>query len=573
MNTYIFHRKEVQKMNYAKDVIKKNRALLAACLLLGGFNSFMAIFKVGFFQKLVDGLAGGSLALKTIFLYGLILAVHYVMNYVDNYPYEKLKHNIFLDFKLLALKKCSCISYAAYQKTGTGKLVQLIENGAQAGQNMLEGFWLKVLRELVPTMVFSIWFIWQTSPLVTGILLVGYVFIFIVTNLLLKSLYRIKDKILDNEELLNHFLVRGLMEMVTFRLALQFPAELRKAEFAKKEIVSSKVKMTLIHEAFFTIFVLLVAVLDVAILIFAWQTRTLTVGAVVALLSLIENAYMPIAIFNVLFVQYKLDKSAFARYQRFLSQENDLQLDEGQTVKRLRGEVEINNLSFCYENNMLFSNLTMSIRAGEKVAFVGESGSGKSTLIKLLLGLLKYPSGSIKLDDMELKHLKLNSLYNCIFYCSQEPPVFDGTLRENLAFGQNFTDEQFQTALENAQLPELAKSLDRDIGERGAGLSGGEKQRLALARLWLNRSQLVILDEATSAMDNITEAAVMRGLLEQLAGCTVIAIAHRLSSVADFDRLVVFRNGEIVGQGKYHELMANNAYFAELAQRGQCAED
>lgn len=556
-------------MKYAKEVIGKNRALLAACLSLGAFKSFMAIFKVGFFQKLVDGLAEGSLGLQTILLYGLILAVHYLMNYVDNYPYEKLKHSIFLDFKLLALKKCSTISFAAYLKTGTGKLVQLIESGAQAGQSILEGFWLKVLRELAPTVVFSIWFIWRTSPLVTGILLIGYVFIFIVTNLLLKSLYRIKDRILDNEELLNHFLVRGIMEMATFRLARQFPSELKKAETAKGEIVSSKAKMTLIHEAFFTIFVLLVAVLDIAILIFAWRTGTLTVGAVVALLSLIENAYMPIAIFNVLFVQYKLDKSAFARYQRFLGQADDSQLDEGQAVNDVCGEIEISNLNFCYGDSMLFSNLTMDIRPGEKVAFVGESGSGKSTLVKLMLGLLKYSSGSIKLDGRELKDLKLNDLYGWIFYCSQEPPVFDGTLRENLAFGRGFTNEQLQAALENAQLPEMAKSLDRDIGERGAGLSGGEKQRLALARLWLDKPQMIILDEATSAMDNITETAVMRGLVEHLAGCTVIAIAHRISSVSGFDRLVVFRDGRIVGQGKYHELMENNAYFAELAQLGQ----
>ncbi len=556
-------------MKYAKEVIRKNRALLAASLSLGVFNSFMAIFKVGFFQRLVDGLAEGSLVLGTILLYGLILAVLYVMNYVDNYPYEKLRHGIFLDFKLLALKKCGTITYAEYLKTGTGKLVQLIENGARAGQSILEGFWLKVLRELAPTVAFSIWFIWRTSPLVTGILLIGYVFIFIVTNLLLKSLYRIKDRILDNEELLNHFLVRGLMEMATFRLARQFPKELEKAERAKGEIVSSKVKMTLIHEAFFTIFVLLVSVLDVTILIFAWRTQTLTVGKVVALLSLIENAYMPIAIFNVLFVQYKLDKSAFARYQRFLCAEDDRQLEEGQAVKGLRGGIEIKELVFCYENNLLLSGLTMDVKPGEKVALVGESGSGKSTLVKLILGLLKYSSGSIRLDGRELRDLKLNDLYRWVFYCSQEPPVFGGTLRENLTLGQSFTEEQLQTALEKARLPELVGSLDRDIGERGAGLSGGEKQRLALARLWLNKPQIALLDEATSAMDNITETAVMQGLVERLEGCTVIAIAHRLSSVAGFDRLIVFREGRIVCQGRYHELRENNAYFAELARRGQ----
>ena len=209
----------------------------------------------------------------------------------------------------------------------------------------------------------------------------------------------------------------------------------------------------------------------------------------------------------------------------------------------------------------------MEIRPGEKVAFVGESGSGKSTLIKLILGLLKYSSGSIRLDGRELRGLRLNDLYRWIFYCSQEPPVFDGTIRENLTFGQSFTDEQLRRALEKAQLPELTGSLDRNIGERGAGLSGGEKQRLALARLWLYRPQIAILDEATSAMDNITETAVMQELVERLAGCTVIAIAHRLSSVAGFDRLIVFREGRIICQGKYRELMENNAYFAQLARR------
>lgn len=292
-------------------------------------------------------------------------------------------------------------------------------------------------------------------------------------------------------------------------------------------------------------------------------------GEVVALLSLIENAYMPIAIFNVLFVQYKLDKSAFARYQRFLCAEDDRQLEEGQAVKGLRGGIEIKELVFCYENSLLFSGLTMDVKPGEKVALVGESGSGKSTLVKLILGLLKYSSGSIRLDGRELRDLKLNDLYRWVFYCSQEPPVFDGTLRENLTLGQIFTEEQLQTALEKARLPELVGSLDRDIGERGAGLSGGEKQRLALARLWLNKPQIALLDEATSAMDNITETAVMQGLVERLEGCTVIAIAHRLSSVAGFDRLIVFREGRIVCQGRYHELRENNAYFAELARRGQ----
>ena len=554
-------------MRYLKTVLQKNRCTLTVCLGLGIFNSFMAIYKVSYFQKLVDGLAGGNLPLGPILTYGLIMAVLYLMNYIDNYPSEKLSHSLFLDFKLLALEKSGSILYAGYQKIGTGRLVQVIENGAQAGRDMLAGFWLQLFRELAPTVVFSVYFIWQASPLITCVLLSGYAVIFLVTNFLLRSLYQLKERILNNEELLNHFLVRGLMEMVVFRLERQFPTELQKARRAKGDIVDSKVKMTLIHEAFFTIFVLLVALLDVGILWFAWYTHSLSVGTVVALISLIESAYMPIAIFNGLFVQYKLNRAAFSRLQNFLEQEDDPRLEQGLKLEALDGDVEISGLSFAYEGRDIFQNLDLHIRPKEKVAFVGESGSGKSTLVKLLAGLLKYPSGSVRLDGHELSLLNLNSLYQHICYFSQDPPVFDGTLRENLVFDQNIADAPLLEALRRVQLSHLAQGpqgLALPIGERGTSLSGGEKQRLALARLLLQNPQLVLLDEGTSAMDNLTEEFVMNQLISLLENCTVIAVAHRLSSIAGFDRIVVFRQGRIVAQGSYQQLMTHSPYFAQL---------
>ena len=130
----------------------------------------------------------------------------------------------------------------AYQKIGTGKLVQRIENGASAGRNVIYNFWLRVIRDLLPTIVFSIYFIWKINKAITYALLIGYVIIFIITNLLLKFLYQIKERILNNEELLNHYLVRGFMEMLVFRVNNQFFNEIRKAQKAKDEIVSSKSK-------------------------------------------------------------------------------------------------------------------------------------------------------------------------------------------------------------------------------------------------------------------------------------------------------------------------------------------
>ena len=555
-------------MRYIKEILKKNRIWVLVYIGLGIFNAFMANYKADYFQKVIDGLADRTLAFAGVATYGFILLVNYCMNYLDNYPEKKLEHGIYLDFKLLSLRKISTIDYTEYQKIGTGKLVQRIENGSTAGRNVLFNFWLCLIRDLLPTIVFSVYFIWKIDKKVTYVLFVGYMLIFIITNILLKFLYKIKEKILNSEELLNHYLVRGFMEMLIFRMSKQFPNEIKKTNNAKESIVSAKVKMNMIHEAFFTIFALLVAMLDIGILFYAWKTQNLTVGSVVALIALIENAYTPIAIFNVLYVQYKLDKASYKRFEEFLGLKDDDQLRNGNAINADVGEIAIKNLSFQYGGRKIIDDLSLSIKKGEKIAFVGESGSGKSTLIKILLGLLKYNQGKVRLGDMELSGICLNNLYDRVSYLSQDAPVFDGTIKENLVFEKKMSEEQMLGALSEVQLSHLvenlAEGLNTEIGEKGTCLSGGEKQRLALARLWFEDSELVILDEATSAMDNLTEENVMKSVMQKMKDKTVIAIAHRLNSIAGFDRIILFREGKIVGQGTFEELLRTDSYFMDL---------
>ncbi len=555
-------------MRYIKEILKKNRIWVLVYIGLGIFNAFMANYKADYFQKVIDGLADRTLAFTGVATYGFILLVNYCMNYLDNYPEKKLEHGIYLDFKLLSLRKISTIDYTEYQKIGTGKLVQRIENGSSAGRNVLFNFWLRLIRDLLPTIVFSVYFIWKIDKKVTYVLFVGYMLIFIITNILLKFLYKIKEKILNSEELLNHYLVRCFMEMLIFRMSKQFPNEIKKTNNAKESIVSAKVKMNMIHESFFTIFALLVAMLDIGILFYAWKTQNLTVGSVVALIALIENAYTPIAIFNVLYVQYKLDKASYKRFEEFLGLKDDDQLRNGNAISAAVGEIAIKNLSFQYEERRIIDDLSLSIKKGEKIAFVGESGSGKSTLIKILLGLLKYNQGEVRLGDMELSGICLNDLYDRVSYLSQDAPVFDGTIKENLVFEKKVLEEQMLDALSEVQLSHLvenlAEGLNTEIGEKGTCLSGGEKQRLALARLWFEDSELVILDEATSAMDNLTEENVMKSVMQKMKDKTVIAIAHRLNSIAGFDRIILFREGKIVGQGTFEELLRTDSYFMDL---------
>ena len=558
-------------MRYMKEVLRNNKKWVIVYLLIGLFNAFMSNYKADYFQKVIDGLTDRTITIYGILFYGAILFINYGINYIDEYPSAKLGNEIYLDFKLLALRKIGRMDYFEYQKLGTGKLVQPIENGANAGKGVLYDFWFSVVRNLLPTILFSLYFIWKIDRTITYFLLAGYIIVFLVTNLLLQGLYQIKEKILTNEEELNHFLVRGFMEMPIFRMKHQFPNEVKKALGAKRVIVSSKVKMTMIHEAFFTIFALLVTCLDVGILAYAWRNNHLSIGSVVALITLIDNAYTPIAIFNVIYVQYKLNKTVWMRFTGLLDLKEDTQLEQGIDFPAPLSEIHVEDVSFSYENKEVLQSVRLTIKRGEKIAFVGESGSGKSTLTKILVGLLKYDKGNILFDDEPLKNISLESLYEKVSYLSQDTPVFDGTIRENLVFDREVSENDIHVCLEKTHLLSLLAALDKGvetkIGEKGTCLSGGEKQRLALARLWFDNSDIVVLDEATSALDNVTEGIVMKNVLEQIKHATVIAVAHRLTSIREFDRIIVFRNGKIVGNGTFDELLENNSYFFGLYKK------
>ena len=216
-------------MRYIKEILKKNLLVTSGYLVIGVFNSFLLNYKADYFQKIIDGLSGGTLTIIGIVAYGIILLTGYILEYVDEYPAKKLEHGIYLDFKLLALQKISIIEYLEYVKLGTGKLVQKIENGSTAGRDVIFNFWLVLIRQLLPSILFSMYFIAKINRNIMYILMSGYLVVFVVSNVLLKVLMQMKEKVLNHEEMLNHYLIRGFMELVIFRVERQFPNEIMMA--------------------------------------------------------------------------------------------------------------------------------------------------------------------------------------------------------------------------------------------------------------------------------------------------------------------------------------------------------
>jgi ATP-binding cassette subfamily B protein len=249
------------------------------------------------------------------------------------------------------------------------------------------------------------------------------------------------------------------------------------------------------------------------------------------------------------------------------------------TVERFEGRVAFDNVSFSYDGKRTaVADVTFEVSPGETVALVGATGSGKSTTLGLLHRAFDPQSGMIRIDGDDIRDVALSSLRRNIGVVFQEPMLFARTIRENLQVGApDATDAEMLEALERAQAKEFlerqAEGLDTVIGERGRSLSGGERQRLSIARALLKNPPVLILDEATSALDAATERKLQIALDEVMKDRTTFVIAHRLATIRNADRILVFEGGRIIESGSFDALVAKGGRFAELARAQFMATD
>ncbi len=509
-------------------------------------------------------------------LYGALLAGVAILNYIDEYPSVFLSNSITERLKILALSKISKMDYQAYQDLGTGQMIKVIENGAAAGNSIIFSFFLKTLHELLPTLLFSLVFISFYDLRIMLVIAAGYVVVFLVTNLLLKVLFAMKTTILEEQEKMSRFSIRGFMELVVFRTNKRYEKEIDKLSQTARNIIHKNAQLKMIHEAFFAIFELFVSMIKVILLIYGIKnivTGDTSLGVVVALFLFIDKIYSPIAIFNVLFVDYRMNKVTYSRFEEFVDAPEDKNLEVGEVITELQGDIEFKGVSFEYGNVKVLNNLSFTIARGTSVAIVGLSGGGKSTLIKLIVGLLKKNKGELLLDGKDIDEIHLNSYYDHISYLSQDTPIFDATLRGNIVFDDHtLTDKELFEILEKVHLKEkvfhLPDQLDTFVGEKGVKLSGGERQRLAFARIIAQKKNVLILDEPVSALDNITEQSLMETILNEFKDRTLIIVAHRLNFIKDVDKILVVDKGSIVGEGKFDDLIEQCESFKALWNRG-----
>ena len=312
----------------------------------------------------------------------------------------------------------------------------------------------------------------------------------------------------------------------------------------------------------------------------------ITAGAIFLIFTWSQNFIMSIWMITEMQKQFITDKMNIEKYFELLEIESDIKEGENPISENLTGDIEFRNVQFAYpvrkkshtesdeeiKSEMVLKGISFKIKEGEKVAFVGESGSGKSTIANLVRRAFDPQSGQILINGYDLKDLELRSFLKKIGSVDQEVNLFDKSIRDNISYGTNkvLSDEELDKIAKLARIDSFYKKLehgwDTIVGERGAKVSGGEKQRIGIARALAKNPEILIFDEATSALDTVSERIVQKSIDSVSKGKTSIVIAHRLSTVKNCDKIFVLKQGVLLAEGTHEHLLENCNYYKELVK-------
>jgi len=298
---------------------------------------------------------------------------------------------------------------------------------------------------------------------------------------------------------------------------------------------------------------------------------TMTVGSLLAFINLLNYLTHPVSYFPRLMGELKSSLAAVDRVFDIIDTEEERKDGSNFEINGTLDMISFNNVGFSYPDSedTVFNGLSFTIKNGESVALVGPSGGGKSTIINLLLGYYDNYDGDIKVGDKELKKWNLNSLRNCFALVSQDTFLFPESIKENISYGKIYAKNEdiinvAKSANADGFINEFEKGYETVVGQLGNTISGGQKQRLSIARAIIKDAPILLLDEATSALDTESEALVQEALEDFVKNRTSLVIAHRLSTIKNVDRILVLKDGKIAEEGNHNELIELNGFYTEL---------
>lgn len=314
------------------------------------------------------------------------------------------------------------------------------------------------------------------------------------------------------------------------------------------------------------------------ILVISWMgarmivSNSLTTGELMSLLAYCMNIMISLMIFSMIFIMMSMGSASVSRIYEVLMEESELKNPENPVFEVKNGDIEFDNVSFAYKEDAkesVLKDINIKIRSGETIGIIGATGSAKTTMVSLVSRLYDVTKGSVKVGGIDVRDYDMEALRNEVSVVLQSNTLFSGSVYENLRWGnEHATDEECRKACETACaldfIEEMSDGFDTHIEQGGNNVSGGQKQRLCIARALLKKPKILILDDSTSAVDTGTDAKIRRAFKENLSNTTKLIIAQRISSVKEVDRIIVMDNGQINGFGTHEELMTSNNIYREV---------
>ncbi|MBR3539057.1 MAG: ATP-binding cassette domain-containing protein [Eubacterium sp.] len=563
-----FHRNVLKSLTFT-DIFR----LMLAAALVAGLGLILPIISRWVYKTYIPKGEGNVSALLTMMLVFLLVSViRGFLSMVKTLLLSETKIRISRKMQSAVMARVLHLNRDFFEKTSSGKLSKRI-NSCGRLSDMILGFYMDVLLDVL----FSVVYLFQMNNMAPDLFLPALIFLILK---ILVSIISATNNMTNEKELLEvemensgfmYAAIRGIQRIKGMGC--------ENAVYAKWAGMYRKILARAYQQPFFLKYnTEIIAAISTAATITLLGTSiyegissedylsfvasyALVISTVASLTDMLDNAFLMKTLYD----------NASPIFHAITEQHGTKEY-----VRKLTGEIDLENVKFSYENDPkgCIKGISLKIHKGEKLAIVGESGCGKSTMLKLMLGMETPQEGTISYDGKPIQTLNLKSLRKRIGSVFQFSKVFPGTIASNVVFGagRKVSDEEIWDAVDKAAIGDyirtLPMKLDTEISEsNSSGFSGGQRQRLLIARALIKKPRVLILDEATSALDNLTQAQVLESISH--LNCTIIMVAHRLSTVTGFDRIVMLEDGVIAEEGSYSELMEKNGRFARLVSKQQ----
>ncbi len=543
------------------------------------------------YKLAVDSLAGEGPDTGMILGLGAVgLVVAYGLARLGAVLFGELRDAVFVRVGQRAIRRLAIETFTHIHRLSlryhitrkTGGLSRIIERGVK-GVDFLLRFMLLSIGPLILELtmvatIFAIFFGWQYAAVVIVTITIYVWFTFTVTEWRVKLRREMNDQDTDANQ-------KAIDSLLNFETVKYFNAELREADRydgAMQQYEAAAVKtglsLSFLNVGQATLITTgLVVVMAMSAL--GVKAGTLTVGDFVMVNAYMIQITMPLNFLGTVYREIRQALVDMGEMFGLLGQPAEVtDAPDAQPLRVTGGEIIFTDVHFRYEAERdILKGISFRVGPGERVALVGTSGSGKSTIGRLLFRFYDIQDGSIRIDGQDIRDVTQASLHQAIGVVPQDTVLFNDTILYNIAYGRpGASRDEIEAAARAAKIhdfvAQLPQGYDTTVGERGLKLSGGEKQRVGIARTLLKNPPLLVLDEATSALDTQTERSIQESLREMGQGRSVITIAHRLSTIADADLIIVLEDGRIVEQGRHDELLARRGRYSQMWER-QSVED